>query len=157
MGKGGSGNYAYKFMVVDTQTGIVTTLHDYSKEFIANWTPKKAGTYKLYAYVKDLRDGSIKYAIQNYQISKKLSVSKVSVKRLAKLRYKVAVSATGTNPLKYKFVTVSASGKKTVVKNYGKSKTKTVKFKSKGKYIVYVYVKDGSGVTKTVKKTVNVK
>ena len=104
-----------------------------------------------------MRDGSIKYAIQNYQISKKLSVSKVSVKRLAKLRYKVAVSATGTNPLKYKFVTVSASGKKTVVKNYGKSKTKTVKFKSKGKYIVYVYVKDGSGVTKTVKKTVNVK
>ena len=35
--------------------------------------------------------------------------------------------------------------------------TKTIKFKSKGKYIVYVYVKDGSGTVKTVKKTVSVK
>ena len=157
MGKGGSGNYTYRFVVEDAQTGIVTYERKYSKEFIANWTPKKAGTYKIRAYVKDLHDGSIKYAIQNYQIVKKLTVSKVSVKRVAKLRYKVSVSAKGNNPLKYKYVTVSAAGKKSTVQNYNKSKTRTIKFKSKGKYIVYVYVKDGSGAVKKVKKTVNVK
>ena len=69
--KGGSGVYLYRFAYKKGGTSKVVYTNSFKKKNTATWKPSKAGTYKLYVYVKDVKTGKVvKKILSGYKVKK---------------------------------------------------------------------------------------
>ena len=158
-GTGGSGKYTYKFYIVNTETLHQEVYTGWTSINKVTWIPSESGKYKIHAYICD--DGAAGKEIKNvtvdYQITSALTIKTFKATKLTKRKVKFSMKAEGQGAIKYKLMTVNASGKKTTIKNYSTVRTKTYKFRQAGTYIVYLYVKDGTNKVKKVKKVLRIK
>lgn len=107
---GGSGNYQYKFIVLNTATDSWWMIQDFSSAATAEWDTGSAGEKILYLDVKDMTTGkvnraSLKYTVKESDLESTLT-SKPALKTVAangtvKL---TAAAKAGAAPFTYKFI-----------------------------------------------------
>ena len=149
---GGEGTLKYRFVVQRSGKSVFT--QDYSTKKTVTWTPKEAGTYKVYYKVKD-GNNSVIMATKTYTvksspitITPSTSVSEGKVGEVVNLSVAINGSTSG---LKYRFV-AQKDGKTTFAQNYSTKKTAAWTPKEAGTYKLYFKVKDSAGkiTTKTM-------
>lgn len=149
---GGEGTLKYRFVVQKSGKSVFT--QDYSTKKTVTWTPKEAGTYKVYYKVKD-GNNSVIMATKTYTvksspitITPSTSVSEGKVGEVVNLSVAINGSTSG---LKYRFV-AQKDGKTTFAQNYSTKKTAAWTPKEAGTYKLYFKVKDSAGkiTTKTM-------
>lgn len=152
---GGMGALSYRYYVYNGSTLIQSS--DWTSENTFQWTPKKAGTYKIVAKVRDEAGNEFKKSKSLSVISKKVSVKSVKVAKKKGKKIVCKVSATGgKQAYKFSFQVKNAKGKSVAKTGFIAKGTWTCKVKSAGTYKVSITVKDQLGMkaTKTVKKVV---
>ncbi|MBP3917359.1 triple tyrosine motif-containing protein, partial [Clostridium sp.] len=150
---GGNGSLQYKFTATEKTTGTEKVISDYSTKNEVEWTPLAAGTYEVKVSVKD-NDGTVEERRFEFEI-KTIDVTLNSLtldKTEGKINEVVNISAEaegGVGALNYKFY-YKKDGKYTLIQQYSTSNTAEWTPTEKGSYIVYVDVRDGAGVTKSL-------
>ena len=153
---GGNGSLQYKFTATEKTTGIETVISDYSSKNSVEWTPLASGTYEVKVNVKD-SDGTVKEEKFEFEIkTKDISVKSLTLdKTEGEINEVVNISAEaegGVGALNYKFY-YKKDGKYTLIQQYSTSNTVAWTPTEEGSYIVYVDVRDGAGVTKSLNTT----
>ena len=152
---GGMGALSYRYYVYNGSTLIQSS--DWTKEDTFQWTPKKAGNYKVVAKVRDEAGNEFKKSKTLSVISKKVSVKNVKIAKKKGKKIVCKVSATGVKQAyKFSFQVKNAIGNNVAKSGFITKGTWTCKVKKAGTYKVSVTVKDQLGMkaTKTVKKVV---
>lgn len=146
----GSGNYEYKFVVVD-ENNNETLVKDYSNSMTATWTPNVAGNYTIKVYSKDVTKDKEVSASKSFAIDKpqgpQVTATKVSIKSPAQVgdTIKVSAAATGTGTVKYKYIILDSSSKIVYSTGYSKRGYTTWTPSEAGKYSINIKVKDSTG------------
>lgn len=157
--QGGTAPYKYTITVEGGVYGNTpNVLMSGSSSNSCQWTPTKAGNYKVNFVVEDSK-GDIVSQSGGFKISTSVSISKFTankytVKKGKKVKFSMAATSTlsSSKNLQYKIAVLKAgSSSKKVIRKYAKSKSYSWKATKKGKYTVYLTVKDTKGNTKTVK------
>ena len=157
--QGGTAPYKYTITVEGGAYGKTpNVLLNKSSSNSCQWTPTKAGTYKVNFTVEDSK-GDIDTQSGSFKVSTSVSVSKFTaskytVKKGKKVKFSMAAVSklSSSKNIQYQIsVLKSGQSKKTVIRKYSKSKSYSWKTKKKGKYTVYLTAKDTKGNTKTVK------
>lgn len=152
---GGMGALNYRYYIYNGSTLIQSS--DWTSESTFQWTPKKAGNYKIVAKVRDEAGNEQQKTKTLSVISKKVSVKSVNIakKKGKKIVCKVS-AAGGKQAYKFSFQVKTAKGKSVAKTGFISKGTWTCKVKKAGTYKVSVTVKDQLGMkaTKTVKKVV---
>ena len=151
-GSGGSKKYQYKFAYV--LNGKLTTISDFSSSRSVNWVPKKAGTYRLIAYVKDAKSETVvNKKITNYVVRKdnslvidEFEVNRKSGAKLGKTLKFTYSSLGGDGKVQYR-ITAKYNGSETIIQNYSSKTTFKYRPKAVGTYKFTVTAKDSSGST----------
>ena len=151
-GSGGSKKYQYKFAYV--LNGKLTTISDFSSSRSVNWVPKKAGTYRLIAYVKDAKSETVvNKKITNYVVRKdnslvidEFEVNRKSGAKLGKTLKFTYSSLGGDGKVQYR-ITAKYNGSETIMQNYSSKTTFKYRPKAVGTYKFTVTAKDSSGST----------
>lgn len=146
----GSGNYAYKFVVVD-ENNNEKVIKDYSDSKTATWTPSVKGNYTIKVYSKDTTDDKEVVATKSFAIDPvqgpQVNFVKFSIKSGAQVgdSIKISTGATGTG-VKYKYIILDSNSKIAYSTGYSKRAYTTWVPNAAGKYSVNVKVKDVNGV-----------
>jgi len=157
--KGGTAPYKYTITVEGGAYGNTPSiLLNGTSANSCQWTPIKAGTYKVNFVVED-KKGDIVSQSGSFKISSSVSISKFTankykVKKGKKVKFSMAATSTlsASKNLRYKIAVLkTGSSSKKVIRKYAKSKSYSWKATKKGKYTVYLTAKDTKGNTKTVK------
>ena len=151
-GSGGSKKFQYKFAYV--LNGKLTTISDFSSSRSVNWVPKKAGTYRLIAYVKDAKSETVvNKKITNYVVRKdnslvidEFEVNRKSGAKLGKTLKFTYSSLGGDGKVQYR-ITAKYNGSETIIQNYSSKTTFKYRPKAVGTYKFTVTAKDSSGST----------
>ena len=150
-GADGTSPYQYKFYY---QQGTATvTLQDFSSGNTASFKPTAAGSYNLYADVKDASGRTATRSIDNYSIVanpviKTLTTDKVSGQYVNTDITITATGADGTSPYQYKFYYQQGTATVTL-QDFSSGNTASFKPTAAGSYNLYADVKDASGRTAT--------
>ena len=149
----GKGTIQYSFTI--SKDGDIETHTDFSDSSYINWTPTKAGTYKIEVTAKDETDTtsslSTTVTIKQLNISKLQYSGKLKARKTIKITSKLNVSAKHTT---YSYVIRNKSGKKILSRTTTKKQLKW-KIPAKGVYKITLTIKDNNG--NTAKKTVTCK
>ena len=150
---GGSGNYAYKFLICDNK-GNWFKLRDYGKDNTYIWTPGVHGKKTLYVDVKD-GSGEIKRAELSCEVKDKkealtvkLTVNPSSSVVGGKTVKLTANANGGTGSYTYKFLVCDDKGNWYKIRDFGSINTCTWTPGAAGKKTLYVDVKDSAGTVK---------
>lgn len=162
-GNNGSGNYQYKFIVYNVDTGKWGIVQDYSSKNTCVWNASgaSAGNRKFYVDIKDSNGTVARSAAMNIStqtglnVSLKSSASQVNPGASVKL---TANAAGGNGSYQYKFIVYNTATKQWgKVQDYSSSNTCTWVAGAAGTRQFYVDVKDASGkVVRSAVNTINV-
>lgn len=159
----GSGNYQYKFIVYNVDTGKWGIIQDYSSKNTCVWNASgaSAGNRKFYVDIKDSSGTVARSAAMNVSTQTGLNVSlKSSAAQVNPgASVKLTANATGGNgSYQYKFIVYNTATKQWgKVQDYSSSNTCTWIAGAAGTRQFYVDVKDASGkVVRSAVNTVNV-
>ena len=159
----GSGNYQYKFIVYNVDTGKWGIIQDYSSKNTCVWNASgaSAGNRKFYVDIKDSNGTVARSAAMNVSTQTGLNVSlKSSAAQVNPgASVKLTANATGGNgSYQYKFIVYNTATKQWgKVQDYSSSNTCTWIAGAAGTRQFYVDVKDASGkVVRSAVNTVNV-
>ena len=162
-GNYGSGNYQYKFIVYNVDTGKWGIVQDYSSKNTCVWNASgaSAGNRKFYVDIKDSNGTVARSAAMNVStqtglnVSLKSSASQVNPGASVKL---TANAAGGNGSYQYKFIVYNTATKQWgKVQDYSSSNTCTWVAGAAGTRQFYVDVKDASGkVVRSAVNTINV-
>ena len=162
-GNYGSGNYQYKFIVYNVDTGKWGIVQDYSSKNTCVWNASgaSAGNRKFYVDIKDSNGTVARSAAMNIStqtglnVSLKSSASQVNPGASVKL---TANAAGGNGSYQYKFIVYNTATKQWgKVQDYSSSNTCTWVAGAAGTRQFYVDVKDASGkVVRSAVNTINV-
>ena len=146
--EGGTAPYTYEFYYVKGNGTVEQVIQAGSEKNTCVWTPKTAGTYKLFVSVTDkynnTKTSKMDYVISGMKVS--MTANKKSPQKKKKV-IRLTAKATGTTgSVKYKFV-IKRSGKTTVNTGFKTSKTYKWKPTKAGKYKITLTVKDKLGST----------
>lgn len=151
----GTGTIKYRF--VAQKDGKTTFVKDYSTKKSVTWTPREAGTYKLYFKAKNTAGKVINKSI-SVTVEENASVLKINSAKVSSEKGQVGTPVTltteavgGTGSLKYKFVG-TLDGKTALYKEATKNTIEWTPSKA-GTYKLTFRVTDTAG--KTVVKTMN--
>lgn len=151
-----SGGYSTKqYKYTYTLSSKTYTIKNYSSSKSVTFKPKKEGSYKFIAYVKDAT-GKVKSTYKTINVQyRPLSISLTTSGKYADENMTLTGSGSGgKGTLKYKF-TYTLNGTTKTIKDY--STTKSVTFKPTiGSYTLTLTIKDEAGKTKSISKTVSV-
>lgn len=151
----GDGTVKYRFVVYDDKK-VGTVLRDYSTNNSVSWTPKTAGTYKIYVRATDSTGKVVEKQISNYVIkSNEVSITSftasVASPQNVGTSIKLSANATGNGAVKYRFVAQSGSDKE-VIQDFNSNSTVTWTPKKAGTYILFLRAIDSTG--KVVEKQI---
>lgn len=145
---GVQGDALYRFVVMNGDDTSV--LQNYKTNNVVSWKPSKAGTYTIYAKVKDDRNKvvikTMKFTIEDDDVELKfnnVSASKSSPVNLGD-SVSFTASAQGQGNITYRFV-VQKDNKSIFVQNYSSKNSATWKPTSAGTFKVTVKAKDSTG------------
>lgn len=148
-------NCKYVTKIKDKNGKVIKT---YNKAGFS-WTPTKTGTYTIETEVVNSNGEIEGYTRKNIKvIYQPLSLSSFTIKKSGNKKAKITVkSAGGKGSIKYKFSVKAPGKKKKVVRNFSSSKSIMINTNKKGTYIIYLEMKDSSGIrillTKKYKKS----
>ena len=157
-----SGKAPYKFTYYVKKGSKKVTLASNTKSKSVNWKPSKSGTYTVYVKITDAKKKtktiSKKYTVKPAVITiKSFKTSKASGQ---KIKTKIVISANATvkkGKASYKFAVKLGKGKVKTLKGYSSTKKVTWRPTKKGTYTLYLYVKNGKGITISKTKTFKIK
>lgn len=162
-GNNGSGNYQYKFIVYNVDTGKWGIVQDYSSKNTCVWNASgaSAGNRKFYVDIKDSNGTVVRSVAMNVStqtglnVSLKSSSAQVNPGASVKL---TANAAGGNGSYQYKFIVYNTATKQWgKVQDYSSSNTCTWVAGAAGTRQFYVDVKDASGkVVRSAVNTINV-
>ena len=158
--KNGKPAYKYTYTVKKGNKKVLSVANTKSKSI--NWIPDKAGTYTVSVKITDAKKKSVtvtkKYNVKSAVITiKSLKTNKSSSQ---KVKTKIVISANATTKkgkASYKFAVKLGNGKIKTIKGFSSKKKVTWKPTKKGTYTLYVYVKNGKGITVSKTKTFKIK
>lgn len=158
--KNGKPAYKYTYTVKKGNKKVLSVANTKSKSI--NWIPDKAGTYTVSVKITDAKKKSVtvtkKYNVKSAVITiKSLKTNKSSSQ---KVKTKIVISANATTKkgkVSYKFAVKLGNGKIKTIKGFSSKKKVTWKPTKKGTYTLYVYVKNGKGITVSKTKTFKIK
>lgn len=156
-----SGAKEYAIAVKDS-SGESKTLKAYTSTNTAEWTPKKAGLYKVYCKAKN-SSGEIVYKVVDFIIKEEENVKINSFKaNLASPQSSgksivLTASAKGNTTLSYQFWQLDPNGNMKALNSYSTKSSITWTPTVKGDYILWVDVKDSEGniISKILEYTIN--
>ena len=157
-----NGKAAYKYTYIVKKGTKKTTLASNTTAKSVNWIPTKAGTYTVSVKITDANKKTVTVS-KKYTVKKAVIVVKsfkTSKSSGQKVKTKIVLSANATakkGKPSYKFAVKLGNGKIKVIKKFSTKKTVTWKPAKKGTYTLYVYVKNGKGITVTKTKTFKIK
>lgn len=151
----GEGTVKYRYVIYNEKK-VGTVLQDYSTSNSVTWTPKAAGTYKIYVRATDSTGKVVEKVIENYVVKgTDLSMSSFTLDKVSPQKVgtsiKLTANATGSGNLNYRFVAYSGSYSE-VIQDFASSNTTTWTPKKAGEYKIYAVAKDSAG--KTVQKVI---
>ncbi|MCI8407708.1 MAG: starch-binding protein [Lachnospiraceae bacterium] len=156
--KNGKPAYKYTYTVKKGNKKVFSVTNTKSKS--VNWIPTKAGTYTVSVKITDAKKKSVtvnkKYKVKSAVI--KIKSFKTNKSSSQKVKTKIVLSANATTKkgkASYKFAVKLGNGKIKTIKGFSSKKKITWKPAKKGTYTLYVYVKNGKGIT--VSKTMTFK
>ena len=165
---GGSGNYTYKFAVLNVKTGKWTILSDFTSSNESEFKAESEGEYQFALTVKDSngKTASAQRVTVNVekkpeQLVGKLTINdqadEVTVQEGNSLTLKVTATG-GSESYTYKYAVLDVkTGKWTILKDFGRETEYTYKADRQGTYQFAVTVKDSTGKTVAANRvTVNV-
>ena len=158
--KNGKPAYKYTYTVKKGNKKVLSVANTKSKS--VNWIPDKAGTYTVSVKITDAKKKSVtvtkKYKVQSAVITiKSFKTNKSSGQ---KIKTKIVISANATakkGKASYKFAVKLGNGKIKTIKGFSSKNKVTWKPTKKGTYTLYVYVKNGKGITVSKTKTFKIK
>lgn len=142
----GAGVYQYRFVLVRDGKQIENT--NWIDQGAYDWTPTKAGLYKVYAAVRDKNhtERLVHGRTFTFHIEKKLKISALKVKRQGENIQIVADTSGGTGEKSYYFYGTDKKGRKIAISKSYTNQNKVVKKDSASKIKkVFVNVKDADG------------
>lgn len=149
-GKNGTPKYKYTYYVV--KGSKKTKLASNTTKTSVQWTPAKAGTYTIKVKITDAAKKS-KTISKKYKVKARvitIKAFKTNKKSGQKVKTKITLTAKATTKkgkVSYKFAVQKGNGKIKTIKGYSSKAKKVWKPTKKGTYTLYVYVKNGKGVT----------
>ena len=151
----GTGTLKYKY-VVKLKGESSGKVREYSTSSSVNWTPKKAGNYIVYVYVKDSYGNVTKKSKKYFKVYSELKASAIKVSKKsgkAKVGNTIKLKATGKGGIgtRYYRFYYKLNGKKVLIQNYRASLSASLKLKKAGTYIFFCDVTDEMGNESTVK------
>lgn len=162
---GGSGDYTYKYAMLNTETGKWTILKDFSdaKEYI--YITENEGTYQFAATIKDstgktLSTNRVTVVIVKREepLSGTLTVNGSSDKLTVNKGTQIALTASangGSGNYTYKFAVMNASTKKwSVLKDFDNESTYIYSLDYLGTKEFAVTIKDSTGATVSTKRLI---
>ena len=153
--KDGQGSYKYTYYV--TKNGTRKTLAKNTTKTAVNWQPTSAGKYTIQVVIKDSK-GNKTTVKSTYKVKAKvitIKSFKTNKKTGQKVNSKIKLTAKATTKsgkVSYKFIVKNSDGDKFTLKGYSKKSSVTWEPGEKGTYTIYLYVKNGKGVTVTKTK-----
>ena len=157
-----NGKATYKYTYIVKKGTKKTTLASKTTAKSVNWIPTKAGTYTVSVKITDANKKTVTVT-KKYTVKKAVIVVKsfkTSKSSGQKVKTEIVLSANATakkGKPSYKFAVQLGNGKIKVIKKFSTKKKVTWKPAKKGTYTLYVYVKNGKGITVTKTKTFKIK
>ncbi|MDE7423408.1 MAG: starch-binding protein [Lachnospiraceae bacterium] len=158
--KNGKPAYKYTYTVKKGNKKVLSVANTKSKS--VNWIPDKAGTYTVSVKITDAKKKSVtvtkKYKVQSAVIT--IKSFKTNKSSNQKVKTKIVISANATakkGKASYKFAVKLGNGKIKTIKGFSSKNKVTWKPTKKGTYTLYVYVKNGKGITVSKTKTFKIK
>ena len=158
--KNGKPVYKYTYTVKKGNKKVLSVANTKSKSI--NWIPDKAGTYTVSVKITDAKKKSVtvtkKYNVKSAVIT--IKSFKTNKSSSQKVKTKIVISANATTKkgkASYKFAVKLGNGKIKTIKGFSSKKKVTWKPTKKGTYTLYVYVKNGKGITISKTKTFRIK
>ena len=159
-GKNGTPKYKYTYYVV--KGSKTSKLASNTTKTSVKWTPSAAGKYTIKVKITDAakKTKTIKktYTVKARVIT--IKSFKTDKKSGQKVKTKITLTANATTKkgkVSYKFAVQKGSGTIKTLKAYSTKNKKVWKPTKKGTYTLYLYVKNGKGVTVTKTKKFEVK
>ena len=160
--KAKNGKSPYKYTYYAIKGSKKTKLASNTKKTSVTWTPSKSGKYTIQVVITDA-SGKKKTISKTYTVKARvitIKSFKTNKKSGQKVKTKIKLTAKATTKkgkVSYKFAVQKGSGKITTIQKYSKKTSKVWKPTKKGTYKLYVYVKNGKGVTVYKVKTFKIK
>lgn len=153
---GGQGQLKYRFVVA--KDGKNVFVQNYSDKNTATWTPKEAGTYKIYYKVRDEK-GRLVIKNKTYVVNSELRISTILTDKNGRVgsTVKLGFNTNGGSGDKDYRIVVQKNGKSVFTQNYSNKNTATWTPEEAGTYRVYYKVRDEKGKIVVKSSIVNVK
>lgn len=138
-----SNRVLYAFYIIDHSEGVWKLAQDYSDSNTFNWTPQKAGNYRIEMHVKDVSSNKT-FEVNAY---KDVTVYGSNIARDATIsidsQYNIIASGVSSNKVLYEFWVVNHSdGIWKLLKPYGETSSYLWKPEKAGYYRIEVHIKD---------------
>lgn len=147
-------NCSYSFFV-ENKSGVKLLQKSYSTDSSFKWKPTSAGTYLIGVTIKDSNENVVCSNQRSIKVVKQpLSLGSLKASTLEKNKVKVIAKPNGgQGSVKYKFSVKAPKGKKVTIKKFSTKNAAQFTASKKGTYVIYLEMKDSSGVRilKTIK------
>lgn len=155
---GNNGSLQYKFVWMKDNWKDWAVLKDFDANAATVWSPKSAGTYKIYVDVKD-SEGNKSTFTRDFVIEDtewsfdSITTDKESPQEMKDAPIKITANTSGESKLQYKFLWMKNGWKEwAVISDFSESNECSWTPEGEGDYTIYVDVKaeNGKVVTKTI-------